>query len=295
MWTLVAKEIRDALRHRWLQSYAALLAAVGLVAAHAAWSSSSGLGLQSFGRTTATLTNFCLLLAPLVALTMGAAGIAGERDRNTLDFLLSQPLERSEILLGKYLGLAISSGAATLIGFAPAAFVVLFGLGGSAALRFTMFPALAALLVAAMLGLGLAISVMSRSAVQAQGRATFAWFLFVLLYDLLLMGTLLAVELGTGPLVALLLLNPVDCARILVVLGLEPDLHLLGPAGAFLFGELGGRGAAALLLGSVLAWTVLPLVVALRAFRLKRSSRTGTDCAPVAEAAELELSPSSME
>ena len=43
-----------------------------------------------------------------------------------------------------------------------------------------------------MAGVGLLISVSSRSAVQAQGTAVFAWFAFVLLYDLLLIGTLAA-------------------------------------------------------------------------------------------------------
>jgi Cu-processing system permease protein len=272
MLTLMRKEIRDALRHRWLQGYALVLAAVGLVAAHAAWSSASGLGFQSYGRTTASLTNFCLLLAPLVALTMGASAIAGERDRGTLDFLLAQPLSRSEVVLGKFLGLALSAILATVAGFAPAAAAIAAAGGGASLVRFLLFPALAALLVTAMLGLGLLLSVGSRSAVQAQGRAIFFWFLFVLLYDFLLMGTLLTVSLGPSLLVTLLLLNPVDSARILAVLALEPDLYLLGPAGAFLMGEVGSGGAALLLLGSLLLWTALPFAAAVALFRSKRTS-----------------------
>ena len=69
---------------------------------HSAWpprrpglDSASGLALQAFGRTTATLMNLCLLLAPLVAVLMGAASIAGERERGTLEHLLAQPLSRT--------------------------------------------------------------------------------------------------------------------------------------------------------------------------------------------------------
>jgi Cu-processing system permease protein len=269
MWTLARKEIRDALRHRWLQGYALVLSAIGLLAAHASWNSTSGLGLQAFGRTTATLTNACLLLAPLVALTMGAAAIAGERDRGTLDFLLAQPLSRSQVLLGKFLGLSVSAILATVAGFAPAAFAVTAAAGATGLARFLLFPALASLLVAAMLGLGVLVSVGSRSAVQSQARAIFLWFLFVLLYDFLLMGTLVTVAIGPRLLVPLLLLNPVDSARILAVLALEPDLHLLGPAGAYLMGEAGRSGTALLLLGTLLIWTVLPLGLALARFRLR--------------------------
>jgi ABC-type transport system involved in multi-copper enzyme maturation permease subunit len=270
MWTLAAKEVRDAVRHRWLQGYALVVAVVGVVAAYAAWNSSHGLSLANFGRTAATLTNFCLLLAPLVALTMGAAAIAGERDRGTLDFLLAQPLSRREVLLGKYLGLSVSAILATLAGFAPAVIAVAWMSGAGSVVRFAIFPAIAAALVAAMLALGMCVSVASRSAVQAQSRAIFLWFAFVLLYDLLLMGTLVTADLGPGLLVSLLLLNPVDAARILAVVALEPDLHLLGPAGAFLMGEVGTRGTTVLLLASLLAWTALPLLAALSMFRIRR-------------------------
>jgi Cu-processing system permease protein len=105
--------------------------------------------------------------------------------------------------------------------------------------------------------------------VQSQARAIFLWFLFVLLYDFLLMGTLLTVSLGPRLLVLLLILNPVDSARILAVLALEPDLHLLGPAGAYLMGELGGPGTAFLLLLTLLLWTVAPIGLALARFRLR--------------------------
>jgi hypothetical protein len=43
------------------------------------------------------------------------------------------------------------------------------------------------------------------------------------------------------------------------VLALEPDLYLLGPAGAYLTGRLSPPGAAALLLAALAAWGVLPV------------------------------------
>ena len=89
---VIRKELRDAVGNRWLIGYAAVLGALGLAATATGLDSTSGLALQAFGRTTATLMNLCLLLAPLVAVLMGAASIAGERDRGTLEHLLAQPL-----------------------------------------------------------------------------------------------------------------------------------------------------------------------------------------------------------
>ena len=261
---IVGKQLRDALHERWLISYAVLLGALGLVASAVGLGSSAGLGLPMFGRTTATLTNLCLMLAPLVALSLGAGALSGERDRGTLENLLAQPLAPHQLLLGKYIGLLASLVIASFAGFLPAALVVARYSGAPALAHYLLFPTLSVLLAAAMLGVGSLLSVRSRGAAQAQGRAIFVWFLFVVVYDLLLMGTLVTSGLGSTALALLLVLNPVDAARVLAVLALEPDLYLLGPAGAFLFGELSRVGTAAVLLGSLLAWAILPLGLAAR-------------------------------
>jgi Cu-processing system permease protein len=134
---------------------------------------------------------------------------------------------------------------------------------------YLLFPLLALFLQSSMLGLGMLVSVSSGGGVQAQARGISLWFLFVLFYDLILMGTLLAANLSAELLVALLLVNPVDAARVLAVLALEPDLYLLGPAGALLVGELSRAGAALVLVGSLVAWTVVPVVWGLRRFRVR--------------------------
>jgi ABC-type multidrug transport system ATPase subunit/ABC-type transport system involved in multi-copper enzyme maturation permease subunit len=259
---IVMKELRDAITNRWLIAYAALIAALGFAATATGLDSSSGLALQAYGRTTATLVNLCLLLAPLVAVLMGAASIAGEQERGTLEHLLAQPLTRTQLLLGKHAGLLIAVTAATFAGFVPAGVLIAAAADPALLGHYVIFPAIAALAGAAMAGVGLAVSVTSRSAVQAQGTAVFVWFAFVLLYDLVLMGTLALGSLPIGVVGSLLLANPVDAARVLAVLALEPDLYLLGPAGAFLVSRYSATGAAALVLAALAAWTVLPVAAA---------------------------------
>jgi Cu-processing system permease protein len=263
---IVTKELRDAITSRWLVAYAVLLAALGFAATATGLQSSAGLAIQAFGRTTATLMNLCLLLSPLVAVLMGATSIAGEQERGTLEHLLAQPLTRTQLLLGKYAGLLISTTAATFAGFLPAGVLVATAVDPAMLGHYLLFPAIAALASAAMIGIGLLISVTSRSAVQAQGTAVFAWFAFVLLYDLVLIGTLAVASLPIEIVSALLVANPVDAARVLGVLALEPDLYLLGPAGAFLVARLSTAGTAALLLGALAAWTAVPVAAAAMSF-----------------------------
>ena len=273
---LVRKELRDAIGNRWLLGYAAILAALGLAAAATGIESSSGLGLQAFGRTTATLMNLCLLLAPLVSVLMGAASIAGERERGTLENLLAQPLSRAQLLLAKHAGLLVSLTLATIAGFAPAGLLIVGSAGPGVIAHYLLFPAIACLVGASMAGLGMLISVSSRSASQAQGAAVFAWFGFVLLYDLVLMGSLAFSGMPVEALAAALAANPVDAARVLGVLALEPDLYLLGPAGAFLTARFSRAGAALVLLAALLVWTVLPLLTALVRFSSPHRRRART-------------------
>ena len=276
---LIFKELKDAIANRWLLSYALILGALGMAAAATGIGSSSGLALQAYGRTTATLMNLCLLLSPLVAVLMGAAAIAGERDRGTLEHLLAQPLARSALVLAKHVGLLIALTAATCAGFLPAGLLIAWSAGPGVLGHYALFPAVAATVGAAMLGVGLLISVSSRTAVQSQGAGVFAWFGFVLLYDLLLLGVLSSGGVPVELLGVSLVANPIDAARVLGVLSLEPDLYLLGPAGAYLTARLSPTGAAGVLLTSLAFWATAPLALAVLKFRIRsretrRSART---------------------
>jgi ABC-type multidrug transport system ATPase subunit len=284
---LMVKEISDAIGSRWIVGYALVLGTLGFAAAATGFESSSGLAIQAFGRTTATLMNLCLLLAPLVAVLMGAASIAGERERGTLEHLLAQPLSRRALLFAKHAGLLASLALATVVGFVPAGLLIATEAGPGVLGHYLIFPAIAILVGAAMLGIGMLISVASRSAAQAQGLAVFVWFALVLLYDLVLLGTLAVGSMPVEALSAALLANPVDAARVLGVLALEPDLYLLGPAGAFLTSRFSRPGAAALLLAALACWATLPALLAGVKFSLRRPRARRLAPRPIRRAARL--------
>ncbi len=270
--TIVRKELLDANGNRWLYLYAGVVALLGIVIAETGIQAGGAISLQVFGRTTATLVNLCLFLAPLVAVTLGSGTISAERDQGTLEQLLAQPITRSELLIGKYLGLWAALFAATLIGFAPAG--ILIGLHASfgQALHFLLYPLLSQLLISVMLAIGILISVRAKSRAQANAVGIAVWFVFVLAYDILLMGSLSIISLPADALAGLLLFNPVDSSRILSVITLEPDLYALGPAGAYLVDTFSSTGAALLILASLAGWVFVPLVIALRLFNIKKES-----------------------
>jgi hypothetical protein len=59
----------------------------------------------------------------------------------------------------------------------------------------------------------------------------------------------------------------VEGARILAVIGLQPDLRVLGPLGAYLVNEIGTGTTVLLLLGALAMWAAGPLALAASIFR----------------------------
>ena len=273
---IIRKELLDARGNRWLYLYAVVVALLGVVIAETGIQAGGAISLQVFGRTTATLVNLCLFLAPLVAITLGTSTISAERDQGTLEQLLAQPITRSELIIGKYFGLWIALFMATIIGFAPAGIIIGLHASFVQALHFLLYPMLSQLLISVMLAIGMLISVRAKSRAQANAVGIAVWFICVLAYDILLLGSLSVISLPADALAAMLFLNPVDSSRILSVITLEPDLYVLGPAGAFLVDTFSSTGAALLILLSIAMWTLAPLWFALLSFNIKRNPTMNT-------------------
>ena len=260
--TIARKEVRDAIAGRWLVLYAAVFAVLALGLSYLGQKNLGGLGFENFSRTTASLLNLSLLLSPLIALSLGAGSIAGERDRGHLAYLLSQPISRLDLLLGKFAGLASAIAIATIAGFGAGGLVIATFASSVDVSTYITLLCLVLALTAVMTGLGLLASVVSTSRVQALGVAMVVWFLAVLFFDLVLIGAVSQASLGGTGLLVTLLLNPVEIVRVLAIIQLEPDLEVLGPFGSYLLESLGATGATAVLSAALAAWAVIPVAAA---------------------------------
>jgi Cu-processing system permease protein len=261
---LLRKELRDGLRDRWLWLFAAVFGALALAVGSVSLVDAAG--TLGFSRTVAGLINLTLLLVPLVGLSLGAQSVAGERDRRTLPYLLAQPIGRVDLLLGKYLGLGLALATALGLGFGAAGLLVA-QVGANAGV-YTALAGLAVLLGLASLSLGLLISVLARRSAVAVGVGVVVWFGLVLLGDLGLMGTAVALQLRADTLFLLALLNPLEAFKLAAVLAIQPSLEVLGPAG--LYGaQTFGAWLGPMLVGLLVAWCVLPLGLAGLMFRRK--------------------------
>jgi len=266
---IAGKEFRDRIRNRWVLAVAVVFAAFALAIAYFGAAQQGSVGFRSIEVTIASLVSLVIYLVPLIALILGFDAIVGERERGSLDLLLSMPLTRLELLLGKFLGLFLALACSTVLGFGLAGVLLATQLPTAALYHYAGFVFSAVLLGAAFLSLAVMVSVFASDRGRASSAAIGLWFFFVLIFDLLLLGGLV---LGAGDLGGgwgsqlfpyLLMLNPADVFRIANIFGVEDVRAMYGLA--TVFPEALARPG---LLGAVmLAWIVLPLAVAVWRFR----------------------------
>ncbi len=208
-------EFRIALRNRWVAIAILLMALFSLVLFRGGVGPDRWPWRRPLSVTVASLTSLAVYLVPLVALLMSFDAIAGEVERGTLPLLLTYPVSRVEVLLGKLLAHMAVLGLAVVIGYALAAAAAFWmdpdSLSGLPALVRLTWTSM--LLGATFLGAGYALSCLARRPSGAAGLAMGLWLAAVVLYDLGLLAAVVADNGGWFTTTAFpfaLLANPAD-------------------------------------------------------------------------------------
>jgi Cu-processing system permease protein len=256
IFAIAACEFRIALRNRWIVIATTLMVAFSLALTFAGSAPTGVLGVDLLTVSVASMTSLSVYLVPLLALLMSFDAIAGEIERGSLALLLTYPLSRGELLLGKLAAHVAALGVAVFIGFgiAGAAAWAAGGANGDSLAALVRLGWSAVLLGAGFLAIGYAVSALARSSSAAAGMAIGVWILFVVLYDLGLLGALVydgggAFTRYVFPL--LLVANPADAFRIFNLSGAGDVALASGLAGAT--GGIAGWAVLASLLGWPLA------------------------------------------
>lgn len=263
-WTQVrviaAKEFRDRIRNRWVLAVAAIFALFALAIAYFGTAQQGEVGFRGIEVTIASLVSLVIYLVPLIALILGYDTVVGEKERGSLELLLSMPITRIEILLGKYLGLGAALASSTVIGFGAGLLPLMSHLGANDLYHYAGFVLSATLMGLAFLSMALLVSVVSQDRVRASGAALAMWFFFVLIFDLLLMGALVTSHgnLGSNVFAALLMLNPADVFRLLNIFS-SPELQSMYGLATVMPANLTNP----MVLGTImLGWIVGPFLLA---------------------------------
>lgn len=204
---VVTHEALERARDRWVVVISVLFAL--LAAAVSLYGKSAEAAAALTGPSLVTLAS---LFVPLVALILGHDAVVGERERNTLGLLLSLPISRPGLVIGKLLGRGLALSASVLLGLGAA--IAVAEAGQRDTLAALIGPSL--LLGGAFLSIGVGISALVRRQLSAASLAVVLWFLLVFFYDLGLLGIMIAADgaLTQQTVASLVFGNPAGLYRV---------------------------------------------------------------------------------
>ena len=194
-------------------------------------------------------------------------GIVGEDENGTLLLLMTYPLSRWQLLLGKMMGPGAVMAFSTLVGFGSSALMMGVFSGttswGELVGPYAVFIFSAMLLGWIFIAIAYVISASVSEKSKAAGIALIVWFLFVLVFDLGLLGMLVGTQGNVDETLFpyLLLLNPTDIFR-LVNITYFADQNLTGLMAIAQQTQF----STASLFGGLLVWLALPVTLAMAIF-----------------------------
>jgi ABC-type transport system involved in multi-copper enzyme maturation permease subunit len=261
VWGVLSLTFKEAIRTKWLILFSVVFFLIAInipvLLLSIAFGTPPAALITNLGLGTALALAFPLI--PLLALPLGSVSIVEDRESGVLQYLLSNPITKSEFFLGRSAGLLLATTMVIFIGFGGAAIAV-YPSDSSQSLLIMITMPIAILLNAVMLALGLVISETAKRKVTALGIGIFFWFLFTTVSDISTLASAVLYTIGDVAGVLLILLNPVETSRLIMVLaanlGANPDASALGSTG-YLASYVLGSNFFGVVLGSVVIWYVV--------------------------------------
>lgn len=258
LWQIIKFQVNDTFRSKWLVIYTLFYIVLSY-------------GLLTFSndsnKVILSLLNINMIVIPLASLIFGTIYLYNNRDYIIL--ILSQPINRKTLYAGLYFGLA-----------GPMALSFLFGTGLPILIFIKNFRENHEVLTYLFLNgvfesfifisISFLIATLNENKMKGLGISIFIWLFFSALYDgliLIILQVFREYPLEV-PSIILILLNPVDLSRLLVIL--EFDISaLMGYTGA-IFNNFFGSGLGIIVsIISLLIWCTLPILFGLRNFSKK--------------------------
>lgn len=218
--TIAQTEIRIGIRNRWVVLASGILLVFALLLVLLGSAPTGATRTDSLTVVVASLSTLSVYLVPLIALLLSFDAIAGEIDRGTLQLTLASPASRGQVLLGKFAGHVAVLALAVLFGYGIAgaiAFMAGQNTGTDGLVDLGRLIGTSIALGATFVAIGYVASASVRQTGTAAALAVAIWLFAVVLYDLALLGGLLASSDGVFAKVLfpyLLVINPADAFRV---------------------------------------------------------------------------------
>jgi Cu-processing system permease protein len=253
MFKILRYSFSDLGRSRWSYAYFLFYLSLGFVL----------LFLNNdVSKAIITLMNVIVVLTPLIGTIFGITCYYNSREFTEL--LLAQPLKRSTIFLGQYLGVSVSLAGSQALGLGIP-FVAYGVLKSSAIWDFGLLLVVGIFLSFIFVALAYVIALANENRIKGFGYAILTWLFLAIIYDgvfLLLLMTFSDYPIDRFALLATLI-NPIDLSRILILLKLDISA-LLGYTGALFQDFFGTSKGIISAFSLLLLWTLGPMALIVR-------------------------------
>ncbi len=269
LWIIALKELRDGIRNRWIAAAIILLGTLALALSLLGSAPTGSIRASSLDILVINLANLSVYLIPLIALMLSYDSLVAEFERGTMLLLLTYPIARWQVVMGKFVGHSLILFIAIFIGYGGAVMILL----ASGQVDITGWQAYLSMMLSSLLlgcvfiALGYLLSILVKERATAAGSAIALWLIFVVLYDLLLFGLLLLdkQQLISQQLLSILMLaSPTDSYR-LINMSLFENVRQASGISALVAGD--ASLSAGLLSGVMVLWLVAPLAAVLLIFQ----------------------------
>lgn len=238
----------DVLRSRWTLFYVSffLLSAFGLIY----FSSNLNSAMVS-------LMNIVIAIIPLIATIFGIMYYYNSRE--FAELLLTQPVKRSNVFMGQYLGLSLALALSFTVGLLIP--FIYYGVQYSGEVwNFLILIITGIALTFIFTAIAFFIAVLNDDKIKGFGLAILVWLFFAVIYDGLLLVVLVLFQDYPleNPVIAMSLFNPVDLSRVLVLLKLDISA-LMGYTGAVFNKFFGTQLGMTISFGALLIWIIFPV------------------------------------
>ncbi|MBK7808389.1 MAG: ABC transporter permease subunit [Saprospiraceae bacterium] len=209
-----------------------------------------------------SLLNVILLTVPLVSIIF--SNIYMYNSSEFIELLVSQPIQRKTIWSSLFTGLVIAMNMAYLLGVGIPVLIFVPDMTG-------LIIILTGMMISTIfISIAVLCSILTRDKARGIGFAIITWLFLTLIYDGLVLFLMFQfsdypIE---KPMVIVSALNPIDLARIMVLLQVDVSA-LMGYTGA-IFKQIFGTSLGLIVsFGLMMLWIIIPFLISLKKFKNK--------------------------
>ena len=257
---IARREFMERLKNGWIVAIAVSFMLFAVIISLAGMGFTGTIDQADQEITLLSLVSLAIYLVPLMGLVLGYDSISGEYEQGTLDLLHSCPVSPGQILFGKWTGLSLVLMFALTAGMiVPVAI--------SAYKGHDIVPWIGFLFLSMWLGIiFITLSLMLSTTLWSRGRllglVIGLWLVFVILFDVVLIGILVATEgnISSTLVNTIFFLNPTSLFRFVVIQSLfdQATMTQMG------FGS--HIPSIIALITALVVWTLAPLWLARTTF-----------------------------